>query len=203
MEVKIYREPENENLIIDENQLEEYNSLAGELGLGPIKDGEKSKTPVVYPYLKKSMEVLLKCICPCEVDIKGYKKSTIPLEVLKVYKFCIDNEMFEKYMIWYDDSAPDPMLIGKKYENDIDRKNGYSWNMNSYLIARWGDCAMELEALLKKGNEILKENISIGAKSALTNINDIIENPEKYLKKALDGNSITISIINTNGTLPF
>lgn len=203
MEVKIYREPENENLILDEEALNEYNSLASELGLQSIENLKKQNTPVVYPYLNTSMKVCLKAICPVELKIEDYKKSTIPLEVLKVYKYAKDNEMFEEFFIWYDDTSPDPLLIGKKFENEEDRIKGYSWNKSEYLLARWGDCAIEIPGLLNKGKELIKENIELSAKSALSKVKDIIDNPDKYVKEALSNRSISISVLNSNGQLPF
>lgn len=203
MEVKIYREPENENLILDEESLNEYNSLAAELGLQSIEQSEKKNTPIVYPYLNTAMKVQLKVLCPVEVKIENYKKSTIPLEVLKVYKYAKDNEMFEEFFIWYDDSAPDPLLIAKRYDNEEDRAKGYSWSKSVYLLARWGDCAMELPSLLDKGKAQLKVNLELSAKSALSKVKDIIENPDKYVQEALNDRSISISILNSNGSLPF
>lgn len=203
MEVKIYREKENENLIINENELSEYNKLAIELGLMTIENiDNKEKTPVVYPYINKGMDIKLKSICPVEVSIESYKKSTIPLEVLKVYKYAKENEMFESFYIWYDDADPDPMLIGKKYENEDDRKKGYSWNQNQYLIARWGDCSMELNELLNKGDEILRGKLRVASKTALSKINDIISNPEKYMNDVLSGRGVRVDILSSDGSIP-
>jgi hypothetical protein len=45
MEVKIYREPENEALILDEIQLAEYNDLALELGFATQENAEEQNVP--------------------------------------------------------------------------------------------------------------------------------------------------------------
>ena len=43
MEVKIYRELENETLIFNEEDLQKYNALANELGLATQEDIEEKK----------------------------------------------------------------------------------------------------------------------------------------------------------------
>ena len=50
MEVKIYREPENEALILDEEQLAEYHQLTSELGLKVIENIKtiiREETPAI------------------------------------------------------------------------------------------------------------------------------------------------------------
>lgn len=94
MEVKIYRELENETLIFNEDDLAKYNALANELGLATKEDIEDKKCPVVYPVLNQAIQRQLKALCPSNLDISEYRRSTIPLEVLEVYKFCKENEMF-------------------------------------------------------------------------------------------------------------
>jgi hypothetical protein len=189
METKIYREPENESLLLDESQLEEYNALALKLGFTTQEKADANLKPNVYPILNAAMQKQLKALCPSEVDAAKYTRSTIPLEVLKVYEFALDNEMFDGFKIWYDDKAPDPMLIGWNYRSESDRKNKYTWNVDAYLMARWGDCAMEIPELLILGFERLKQTLIDNANIGMTLLKAVQEDPAAYVRKHLNGTS--------------
>jgi len=204
MEVKIYREPENKGLILNESELKEYSDLVNKLKLtNEVVD----KTPSVYIPINSSMQKLLKALCPAVVKITEYKKSTIPVEVLKVVEYGTENNMFEGYEIWYADKDPDPLLIGWNYNSEDDKKNNYTWRNNYSLLARWGDCAMELDELLKKGFQSLKISLVDSAKEVLSVSESIIKDPDTYVRKHLKSN-ITFPIIEINGAsdlgiLPF
>ncbi len=204
MEVKIYRESENEQLLISEQELQEYNRLVVNLNLSNKAEEE---IPPVYVPLNSSMVKLLKALCPCEVNLKDYNNSTIPVEVLKVAEFAIENKMFEGLFIWYADKTPDPLLVGWNYRSEDDKKNGYTWAKNHQLIARWGDCAMELDELLKKGFESLKISLVDSAKEVLSYTEAVLKNPDTYVRKHLKSNlnppNIDISGATDFGELPF
>lgn len=192
--VKVYREPENESLIMDEEALAAYNNLALELGLQTQENIIKGNVPNLYPILNMAMKKQLATICPMNVAIESYKRSTIPLEVLEVYKFAKTHEMFEGFQIWYDDQAPDPMLIGWNFQSAEDREKGYNWRKNHYLLARWGDCAMEVPELLQLGYNKIKDDILDQAKAAQRTITAVLEDPDHYVKRILKDNSIDINI---------
>lgn|SRR5690606_1395143 len=204
MEVKIYREPENESIIIDDESLREFHQLTEKLGL---KNEVKEKVPNVYIALNDGMIKLLEAICPNTEKVEEYNKSTIPLEVLKVLDFTKQNEMFEGYEIWHAQNDPDPMLIGWKYLSDEDRKNEYSWRRKKYLIARWGDCAMELDELLQTGFKILKTSLLDSVKEVKSFCDSVISDPDGYVRKHLKSNlnapSIDIRSTSGLGDLPF
>jgi hypothetical protein len=185
MEVKIYREKENEELILDETQLEEYNQLATKLGLQTQERQETNKIPNVYICLNTAMQKQLQALCPMVVDASKYTKSTIPLEVLKVYNFTKENEMFDGFQVWYNDVDPDPLLIGWKWQNEEAKKKGYTWRKDRFLIARWGDCAMELSELLELGFNNLKQQLLDKAKDAIFRSKMILEEPDIYVRKIL------------------
>jgi hypothetical protein len=182
MEVKIYRELENVGLLLDEEQLEKYQSLALELGIPEVKP---DKTPSVYQVLNTSQTRALEALCPASTELKNYSRSTIPVEVLQAIKFVVDNDMFDVIQVWYDDKNPDPMIIGKRYQNDNDRQKGYSWTMTSTLIARWGDCAYELSELVEMGKKRLMEEKKEKAIDLLQKINSFLEYPEIHINKYL------------------
>lgn len=196
MEIKIYREPENESLMIDENQLKEYNKLASELGLSTEVDS--TKTPNVYIALNDAMSKQLKVQCPVSVNAEEYTRTTIPLEVLKVYKYAKDNEMFDGFEVWYADKEPDPLLVGWKWDNDEAKEKNYSWMKTGYLIARWGDCALELDDLLKRGYDLIKQNLADSAQEAKEKSESMLKNTDLYVRKYLNGEHLSIDISTGN-----
>jgi len=202
--VKIYREPENESMLLDDEQVKEYNNLVKKLSLtNEIKD----TTPSVYIPLNDAMTKLLKALCPAEVSIEDYKKSTIPVEVLKVVDYAKQNKMFDGFLVWYADKQPDPMLIGWNYESEDARINKYSWRKDFSIIARWGDCALEMDELLKKGFESLKISLIDSAKEVLAVSETILKDPDSYVRKHLKS-TLQFPRLEINGTsslgeLPF
>lgn len=182
MEVKIYREPENVGLLLDENELAEYQQLAEELGIPEVKQG---KTPSVYQTLNQVQIRALEALCPAKTNLEDYNRSTIPVEVLRALKFIKENEMFDFIKVWYDDKNPDPIIVGEKYRTQTDRENGYSWNIEKVLVARWGDCAYELPELIEMGKARLKEEFTAKAIDVRSKIESFLTHPELYVNKYL------------------
>ena len=204
MEVKIYRELENETLIFNETDLAKYNALANELGLATKEDIEEKKCPVVYPILNEAMLRQLKALCPSSLDISDYRRSTIPLEVLEVYKFCKENEMFESVKIWFDDKQLDPLMLGYKWKSEEAKEKGYSWLKDVYLIARWGDCAKEIPELLDDGFKRIKLELQEKAIVAKEKCNSVLNNLDVYTRKIINGQSSDMNIdLRTDGDNPF
>jgi hypothetical protein len=199
MEVKIYREPENEALILDEAQLAEYHELTTELGLQVVTQQEQ-QVPNIYTFLNSAMTKQLHAICPRHTAVVDYKKSTIPVEVLKVLKFAKDNNMYEGYEIWYNDVEPDPLLIGWNYSNDTAREKQYGWQKDRFLMARWGDCAMELPELLQVGFDKLKQELIDKAKQAISTCKSVIEDPDVYVRKVLSEQAVSIDLTTTSSS---
>lgn len=182
MEVKIYREPENVGLLLDENELAEYQQLAKELGIPDVKS---DKTPSVYQTLNQVQIRALEALCPAKTELAFYNRSTIPVEVLRAIKFIKENEMFDFIKVWYDDKNPDPIIVGEKYRTQNDREKEYSWNTEKVLVARWGDCAYELPELVEMGKARLKEEFTAKAIDIQSKIESFLEHPELYVNKYL------------------
>lgn len=200
MEVKIYRELENETLILNETDLQQYNELALELGLATKENSEANNCSVVYPILNEAMQRQLRALCPSQSPIEKYTRSTIPLEILTVYKFCKDNNMFDEVKIWFDDKQLDPLVIGYNWQSEEDKLKNYSWKKHKYLIARWGDCAKEIPQLLQEGFERIKLELVEKAMVATEKCNSILSNPDIYTRKIINGNSSDMSIdLHTDG----
>lgn len=204
MEVKIYRELENETLILNDADLQKYNELALELGLATKENSEANNCPVVYPILNDAMQRQLKALCPSNEPIEKYTRSTIPLEILTVYKFCKDNNMFDEIRVWFDNKQLDPLVIGYNWQDEEAKQKQYSWKKNKYLIARWGDCAKEIPELLQDGFERIKIELVEKALVAKEKCNSILSNPEIYTRKIINGNASDMNIdLNTDGHNPF
>jgi hypothetical protein len=182
MEVKIYREPENVGLLLNEDELAEYQQLAEELGIPEVKSG---KTPSVYQTLNAVQVRALQALCPASTSLESYSRSTIPVEVLRAIKFIKENEMFDFIKVWYDDKNPDPIIVGEKYRTQSDRDNGYTWNTEKILIARWGDCAYELPELVEMGKIRLKQEFTEKAIDIQSKIESFLTHPELYINKYL------------------
>jgi hypothetical protein len=197
MEVKIYREEENQSLILNEDQVLEYNELAARIGVIPIEKANENKIPGIYPALNYAMQKQLQALCPMVAEVENFNYCTIPLEVLKVLDFAKSNSMYEGYQVWFNDVAPDPMLIGWNWKSDSDRLSGYTWKKNRFLIARWGDCALELPELLLKGTYNIKRQLIDKAKIAQDKINAVQSNPDAYVNAIL-ANSIDKAKIDLN-----
>ena len=204
MEVKIYRESENESLIINDSDLAKYNELALELGLTTKENVEQKNCPVVYPILNDAMQRQLKALCPSNVTIEKYTRSTIPLEILQVYKFCKENNMFDEVKVWFDDKQLDPLVIGYNWPTEESKNKGYNWQKNKYLIARWGDCAKEIPELLNDGFERIKIELQEKAIVAQEKCNSVLNNLDVYTRKIVNGQSSDMNIdLNTEGSNPF
>lgn len=201
MEIKIYREPENESLILNSEQLAEYNELATKLGLQTKERQEENKTPNVYVCLNVAMQKQLQALCPIAQKASEYTRSTIPLEVLKVYDFAKENEMFDGFQIWYNDVDPDPLLIGWNWMSEEAKKKDYTWRKNRFLIARWADCALEVPQLLELGFNNLKQQLQDKADEAISKSKNILENTDVYVRKILSENTSDMNIdLNTSAS---
>jgi len=197
MEVKIYREKENEALLIDDNQLQRYNELIKDLGMPEVKENSK---PSVYQPLNSAMQRQLITLCPMVVDAFEYNYSTIPVEVLEVLDYCKKNNVFDGYQIWYDDKDPDPLLIGWNWMDEEAKKKDYTWKKNRSLIARWGDCALEMPELLQKGSDRIKLILTDMFMEHKTIVNNVLDNPDLYVRKILSSDTSFLHKGNNNLT---
>ena len=201
VKVKIYREEENIDLLAEDGAIERHEELMKELGLTiPVK--KEGACPGVYTHLNSGMTKQLVALVPTRVPVEKYTLTTIPLEVLEVLKFAKDQNMYEGYEIWSANDKPDPILVGWNFQSAEDREKNYTWRKERYLMARWGDCALELPELCQLGFDRLKEQLSDKVRKALINCNAILANPDTYTRDILAGtfNSITLDL-DANNTI--
>jgi len=58
---------------------------------------------------------------------------------------------FDVMEVWYEaGDQVDPILVGKKYRNEEERQKGYTWNMQSFLLCRWGEALKEFKEIKKQ-----------------------------------------------------
>jgi hypothetical protein len=133
MAVQIYQNEELNDIMFQIEALDEWKQLADELGMeSQLEFVRKAESPIPYPHINKSMELIFRTLCPAITDFKTYSKTTIPLEVMKQIGYSVKEKHFTKIEIWYDDRSPDPFAIGyvqkwstydKKYNRLKDTSN--------------------------------------------------------------------------------
>jgi hypothetical protein len=124
MAVQIYQNEELNDIMFQVEALDEWKEIANNLGMDSQLDFVKrAESPIPYPNINKSMELIFSTLCPTKIDFKKYNKTPIPLEVLKQISYSVKENHFTKIEVWYDDKAPDPFAIGyiEKY-NAVDDK---------------------------------------------------------------------------------
>lgn len=127
--VEIYFEKELSDIVFEAESLEEWKSIAEELGIdGQIELAKGTKSPIPFPFINNKMKMVCETLCPQKVELKRYDKTPIPLEVLRQAKFAINENHFLTIQVWYDDKSPDPFLVGVtgEYYGYVEVKNSNS-----------------------------------------------------------------------------
>jgi hypothetical protein len=173
-----FREPELLNLMENQANSDEWVLLAENLGMnGQLKnlkiDINGVGNPNPYMPINRKWLKIFRTLCGAKIDYKEYTKSIIPLDALKEIELCVKNNYFEKIEIWWDDIAPDPLIVGVlNFESRFEK--------NFFLIGRFGDEVLPLEELEIKAinrlclsfmNELQKAQKTI-QESVITYLND-------------------------------
>lgn len=172
---EIFFNKELSDVAFDIEALDEWKSICGELGLESQLSLTKGKdSPIPYPFINTTMDRVYKSLCPASVEYNEYKKTTIPLIVLKQIAFSVKENHFEKIEIWYDDKSPDPVAVGHHgyweeqsfYSDSNKDMEGQKFNSKEevianggkhpsfnceekFIIARWGDELRDFSELKK------------------------------------------------------
>jgi hypothetical protein len=111
--------------------------------------------------------------------------------------------MFDGFHVWYNDVDPDPLLIGWNWQSELAKEKNFTWQVNRFLIARWGDCALELSELLDLGFNKMKQELIDKAKSSIDKCNSVINNPDLYVRQILSNTTDTDITLNiqSSGTI--
>ena len=139
---------ETAELIYDNDKLDKWNELISELGLeGQQKIVTGEKSPIPFMPINSSLKSVFETLLPRKVQVSNYDVTPIPVEILSLVALSKNENYFDKMEIWYDDKSPDPACIGMRFRNDTDRQKGHTWNMEYYLIGKWGDVRKSFEEL--------------------------------------------------------
>lgn len=166
---------ETQELIYDNEKLDKWNELVGELGLqGQTQIVKPNKSPIPFMHLKDSLKNVLECLCPRKVKVSDYNVTPIPVEILELISLCKSEKYFEHIEIWYDNKNPDPACIGYNYssfysvdkrgslitsfntkdeakkamsEDGVSDKKPYGTSPMYYLLGKWGDVKHSFEEL--------------------------------------------------------
>ena len=175
-----FREPELECLL-DKEMSDEWHVLVTDLGMvGQLQNTNQKDgayvNPIPYTSLNKKWLRIFKTLCGAKSLYNKYSKSTIPVEALHEIKLCVDNNYFSAIEVWYDDNAPDPLIIGVcNTEN--------KWEKNYFLIARFGDEILPFELLEQKAYLRLLEIFDNSMKQAAKTIPELVN---KYIQTGED-----------------
>jgi hypothetical protein len=159
--VEVYVESELQELITDAGKTDEWKAKVQELGL----DGQQSliagkKSPIPFPNLNSAMEHVYTTLCPSKQEFRVYNRTTMPTRVLEAIGLCVKENYFEKMEVWFDEIAPDPVLVGYH-------------NKEMYLIARWGDELRSFPELrtLARERKLAVERTSLNKRQANLEMN--------------------------------
>lgn len=203
MKAQIYL-TENKELIYDGEMLDEFNALVDELGLkcNNVKDGEKS--PIPYMWLDEATIRAFKLLCP-RVDKVGNYPMEIPLEVLRHLKLSKNEKYFDEVEVWSNTKDPDPFMIGKVYKTNGDREKKYTWNMQNYLIGRWGAEKKSIDELINLARKIAEIRIKTYAAAGIAKLKSWIECPDVWADNYIFRNNDEAqkAFGSDSGNLPF
>jgi len=159
---------ESKELIYDSDKIEEWKEKCEALGLDKQLDLVKEdKSPMPFEFMNTVMKRVYETLCPMKVGYMDYKTTAIPLEVLSLIALAKQENYFEKIEIWYDDKAPDPIVVGHIKEGQ------YSYRQ--YAIARWGDELQSFEKLKDKAIKVYKNSTTLNLKKKLSDTKALLE----------------------------
>lgn len=203
MNVQIFIQEENKQLIYDNNQLDEFKSLVSELGLQCNNHKDEHKSPIPFMWLDESTIRAFKLLCPRVDKIKSYRLE-IPLEILRNVKLAETEKYFDWIEVWSNTKDPDPFAIGRVYKDDTSREKEYTWGAEYYLIGRWGAEAKEISELMEMAVKIATERIQTYSTSMIAKLKSWQECPELWAKSYIfQNNSEASHAISDNSSLPF
>lgn len=182
MNVQIFMLEENKQLIYDNDQLAEFQSLVSELGLKCNNTIDPEKSPIPYLQLDQATIRAFHLLCPQIDKIKEYRFE-IPLEILRHVKLSETEKYFDWIEVWSNTKDPDPFCVGKVYKTASDRQSKYTWNATYYLIGRWGAENKTMDELMSMAIKLATTRIEIYTESCIAKLNSWKSCPEVWAKK--------------------
>lgn len=152
--VETYIIEETQELIYDNEKLDQWNKLVGELGLkGQAQVVKTDKSPVPFLWMNETLLAVFGELCPRKVKVNEYNKTPIPIEALSLVSLSVKEGYFNEIQVWYDDKTPDPAIIGYRFT-----KGTSSWEneyyAEKYLLARWSDVKATLVELTERAKKL-------------------------------------------------
>lgn len=154
--VETYIIEETQELIYDNEKLDQWNKLVGELGLtGQTKIVKPEKSPIPFLWMNAALIATFTELCPRKVLVAAYDKTPIPVEALSLVALSVKEGYFEKIEVWYNDKNPDPAIVGIIKGANYDPKySTWEGGFEYYLLARWSDVKASLEELTERAKKL-------------------------------------------------
>lgn len=187
MATEIFIEPELEELSQVEKSQEwleicETINLKGQASLVKTGENEVRNEPPPYMYIDPKTQNIIRALCPRKAKVADYKASTIPLDVLREAKRCMENDWYPGGLyVFYDDKSPDPFLVGQLSPD--------SWGTEYHLIARWGNELLPMEELEIKAIARLRQSAQIAANRLSAEVRMILDDVDGFVARMLNGES--------------
>ncbi|MFN8344643.1 MAG: hypothetical protein U0X91_06555 [Spirosomataceae bacterium] len=157
-EVETFILNDSRELIYDNAQLDKWRQIVDKLNLrGQQQIVRQGMSPIPFLLMNDRLTSLLETLCPRKAALEEYNQTPIPVEVLDLAALSHQEGYFDKIQIWYDDQTEDPICVGLCYVHERDRLAGNTWNMNRYLIGRWGEVKSDFEQLKQKARRLYRE----------------------------------------------
>lgn len=164
---------ETAELIYDNEKLDKWNELVGELGLeGQTKLVQPERSPIPFMPMNNSLTNILQTLCPRSVQVEDYNVSPIPVEILDLISLSKREAYFQSVEIWYDEKSKDPFCVGitgswkevSWYANSVKEledvefkskkevinaggKHPYFMEKQKYLLGKWADVKHSFDEL--------------------------------------------------------
>lgn len=114
---------------------------------------------VPFKMLTREQNFVFKELCPETSKLDKYNRCAIPTRVLAIAEVASklggDTPFFNELVVLDTDAAydPDPILLGVHY------LEGYSWQRQEFLLARWGAELDELPALMNRAADQMRARL--------------------------------------------
>ena len=162
MEIKSFLIEEHAETIFDNEKIAEWKNLVAELGLenqAALLKGNTVGSPLPFPAMTEAERTIYSLVLETKCNYKNFTSEAIPLKMLSLISLCEREKYFDKIEIWYSRNNPDPMIVGKNFENENDKKNNYEWLMVPFLIGAWGAKIKDVSELLPAWDNLQFEEL--------------------------------------------
>src|SRR5690606_40560113 len=184
--VETFLVKEAEELIYDNDKIVEWKEKCQQLGLAKqLELASPDNSPIPSECMNTVRYRIYATLGPRKVLYSDYDRTAIPIEALSLIALSVQENYFSRIEIWYDDKAPDPLVVGRV---------GSDWSAKWYLIARWGHELLPIEKLKIQAIERMKASTEISLRktiaTATEKLNCIAQNIPAYFDGQVDSYEI-------------